>query len=171
MLFRLFTVPMILVAFTAAPLFASKLKTWHVQGPTAYADARFENTVVTNQGTVRLAQLLKPIAAAKISAAQIWDMVEDKDGNLILATGGDGKLLKVTPAGDVTVLHEHKTGPILSLALAPDGSLYAGTGPDGQILHVSPKGEVKAFCDTQESYVWSLVYQSEAGALFAATGP
>ena len=160
---------MVLVATT--PLFASKLKTWHVNSASQFADARFENAVVSNQGAVRLARSIKPLADGKIDASQVWDTIEDREGNLIVAAGGEGKLLKLSPAGEVTLLHEHKSGPIFSLAALPDGSIVAGTGPDGLILHLSPKGEVKTLCETGENYIWSLVYQPQAQAIFAATGP
>jgi outer membrane protein assembly factor BamB len=151
--------------------FASKLKTWQVQTAAAYADGRFENTVVSNQGAIRLAHLLKPLALPKVDATHVWDIVEDAAGNLILATGGDGKLLRLAPSGQIATLHETKVGPVLSLAQAPDGTVFAGTGPDGRILQMSPRGEVKTFCETGENYIWSLVYQAESRSLFAATGP
>jgi hypothetical protein len=166
-----FFLSLALLLASSGPLFASKLKTWLVQSPSSYADARFENAVISNQGSIRLARLLKPIALPRIDATHVWDVVEDKAGNLILAVGGEGRLLKVTPAGDVSVLHETKVGPVLSLALAPDGNLFAGTGPDGRILQMSPRGEVKTLCNTGESYIWSLVYQPDTQLLFAATGP
>lgn len=153
------------------PLFASKLKIWQAQTPAAYVDARFENTVMSNQGAIRLAHLLKPLAQPRVDATHVWDLVEDKAGNLIFATGGEGRLLKVTPAGEVTTLYETKVGPVLCLTAGPDGTLFAGTGPDGRILQMSPQGEVKVLCETGESYVWSLVYQPDAKVLFAATGP
>jgi hypothetical protein len=161
--------PVAAVLFAAAPSFAGKLKTWHTGAQAAYADARFENAVVSNQGSVRLARQLKPLAASRIDASHVWDTVEDKDGNLILATGGEGKLLKVAPAGEVTTLYENKSGPVLCLTRADDGSIYAGTGPDGRILHVTPHGEVKPLCATGESYVWALVAGPDG--LVAATGP
>jgi len=167
---RLILAPALLL-LASTPLFASKLKTWQLQSPSAYADARFKNAVMSNQGAIRLARMLKPLAQPRIDATHIWDMVEDKAGNLILATGGDGKLLKVTPAGEVTTLYETKVGPVLSLTLAPDGTLFAGTGPDGKILRMAPGGDVKVLCDTSESYVWALVYQPDSKSLFAATGP
>ncbi len=164
-------IALLLVVFVgASSLHAAKLKTWTVQGASAYADGRFDNTVVSNNGTVRLAHALQPMAA-KIDAAHVWDMIEDKEGNLFVATGSEGRLLRITPAGEATILFENKTGPIISLALAPDGTLFAGTGPDGRILKMMPNGSVKVFCETGESYIWALVYQPSTEALFAATGP
>ncbi len=170
MFLRIISITSILLLASPAA-FAGKLKTWHVQGQSAYADAHFENAVIGSQGSIRLAQSLSPLAGAKFEAGQVWDMVEDREGGLYVATGGDGKLLKISPAGEPVVLYENKTGPVISLALAPGGGVFAGTGPDGKILHVSAKGEIKVLCDTGESYVWALVHQPETGLLFAATGP
>lgn len=163
--------PVAWVLIAATSLQAAKLKTWQVNTSAAYVGARFDHTVVSNQGTIRLARLLKPVTASHIDATHIWDMVEDKEGNLILATGSEGKLIKLTPAGAVTTLYENKNGPILSLAIAPDGNVFAGTGPDGRILRLSPKGEVKTVWEADETYIWALLYQPETNALLAATGP
>ncbi|MCE9530467.1 MAG: hypothetical protein K8T89_04950 [Planctomycetes bacterium] len=171
MILQRFLVLTCVLLFATTPLSASRLKTWHVHSAGQHGDARFENTVMSDQGTIRLARLVKPLALAGINSSHIWDMVEDREGNLILATGTEGKILKVSKDGNVTTLHEHKGGPFLSLALTAEGTLYAGTGPDGLIVSISPRGEAKTLCETGEGYVWSLVYNAETKSIFAATGP
>ena len=82
----------ILLYVPAAP--AAKVKVWHHPRPADYDKAQFKQAVVTSEGTLRLSRQLKPLADLK--AAHVWDVVEDKDGNLFVATGDEGKLFKVT---------------------------------------------------------------------------
>src|SRR5215813_8975 len=76
---------------------AGKVKVWHHQSPAPHEKSQFKQAVLTSEGTLRLSLRLKPLAALDVS--HIWDVVEDKDGNLFVATGSDGKVYKVAPDG------------------------------------------------------------------------
>ena len=167
---RLVAVALISAMFPAA-LFAGKVKTVTVSSPVQYEKAAFQQTVVSNEGTVRLARWLKPLAAdGSFDAARVWDVVEDKAGNLFAATGDAGKIFKIAPDGAATVAFESKDSQILCLLAAPDGTIYAGTGPNGLIIRIDPAG-AKVLCETKEGYIWALAYDEAAKTLFAATGP
>src|SRR5436190_2177984 len=117
----------IFAAFIAAALFSSqapaaKMKVWQHTGPKDFDKAQFKQVVVTSEGTLRLARQLRPLA--NLDVAHAWDIVEDKAGNLWVATGDDGKIFKVTPDGKATAAYVSSTeSQILSLALASDGTL------------------------------------------------
>src|ERR1700687_1710301 len=113
---------------------AGKVKVWNHHAASDYEKARFEHAVVNSEGALQLARQLKPLAG--IDAAHVWDCVEDKDGNLFVATGNEGKLFKVAPDGKVTTAYTSDDGEILCLAASPDGSIYAGTGPSGRVLRI-----------------------------------
>src|SRR5439155_17161490 len=108
----------------AGPAHAAKVKVWHHHSPAHYEKARLKQTVVSNEGAVRLSRQLRPLAA--IDSAHVWDVVEDKDGNLFAATGDEGKIYKVTLAGKVSVAFTSDDSQVFCLAAAPDGSIYAG---------------------------------------------
>lgn len=146
-----------------------KVKVWHHQTPGQHEKANFKHAVLSSEGTLRLAKQLKPLANLKV--AHVWDVIEDQAGNLIVATGNEGKVFKVTPDGKTTVLHEAKESQVFCLALAPDGSIYAGTGPNGHILRITPDGQSRVLLDTTENYVWSLALDSKGENLYAGTGP
>jgi hypothetical protein len=150
-------------------LWAAKVKVWHHCLPAHYDKAQIRGAVVSSEGALRLSRQVKPLA--DLDAEHIWDIVEDKAGNLYVATGDDGRLFKVTPAGQATVVYQSTDSQILCLALAPDGSIYAGTGPGGQVLHVAADGQVKVVFKSPESYIWSLTLDSTNKALYAGTGP
>lgn len=161
----------LLLALAPGLLFAGKIKSVTVSGPKDYDKAQFQQAVVSSEGRVTLARWLKPLAAkAPVDAARIWDVVEDRAGNLILATGDDGKIFKVTPDGQVSVAFESGDSQVFCLLAAGDGSVYAGTGPKGQIIRIDPAGATKVF-KTPSSYVWSLATDEKDGTLYAATGP
>src|SRR5262249_51518452 len=140
MMFRSALAAMV-AAFVCVPSLAqaAKVKVWHHHTPAHYDKAHFREAVVSSEGAIRLSRQLKPLAS--LDATHVWDVVEDKDGNLLVATGDEGKLFKVTPDGKVSVLFTSADSQILCLAAAPNGVLYAGTGPAGQIVRLTPDGK------------------------------
>ncbi len=150
-------------------LVAGKVKVWHQHTPAHYDKAQLKQTVLSNNGVLRLSRQLRPLAG--LDAAHVWDMVEDRDGNLFVATGDEGKIYKVPPQGKPAVVHADGQSEVLCLVLASDGSIYAGTGPNGQILRIDPRGKTRLFSETGEGYVWSLAIDPKGQALYAGTGP
>ncbi|HTU92752.1 MAG TPA: two-component regulator propeller domain-containing protein, partial [Gemmataceae bacterium] len=163
--------PFVLAVMLLCPslLPAAKVKVWHQHTPAHFEKAQLKHVIQNNEGVLRLARQLRPLAG--LDAAHIWDMVEDRDGNLFVATGDEGKIYKVPPQGKPVVVHAGEQSEVLCLALASDGSIYAGTGPNGQILRIDASGQTKVFSTTGESYVWSLVIDPQGRALYAGTGP
>src|SRR5712692_3470930 len=80
---------------------AAKVKVWHHSTPAHFEKARLKHAVISSEGALRLSRQLKPLAA--LEATHVWDVVEDRAGNLLVATGDEGKIYKVTPDGKVTV--------------------------------------------------------------------
>ncbi len=125
--------------------------------------------MVSSEGALRLSRELKPLVG--LDATRVWDIVEDKHGNLFAATGDEGKIYKVTPEGKVSVAFDSQESQILSLALAPDGSIYAGTGPSGLIVRIGPDEKARVIYQSPETYVWSLALDAQGQTLYAGTGP
>jgi hypothetical protein len=153
----------------AGPSPAGKVKVWDHHAPAHYEKAQLKQAVVSSEGTLRLSRRLRPLA--DLDAAHVWDVVEDRAGNLFVATGDDGKLFKVAPDGKVSVAFAADDSEVLCLALAPDGSVYAGTGPAGHVVRVDPKGEARVIADVPDAYVWSLAVAPGGQTLYAGTGP
>jgi hypothetical protein len=165
----------IVLAVTAAvlcdptPGLAAKVKVWHHYSPAHYEKAHLKHAVISNEGALRLSRQLKPLTA--VQATHVWDAVEDRAGNLYLATGDEGKIYKVTPDGKVSVAYTSDDSQVLCLALAADGTLYAGTGPGGQVLRLAPDGTAGVLYKTPEAYVWCLAVADDGHAVYAGTGP
>jgi hypothetical protein len=148
---------------------AAKVKVWHQHTPSHYDRAHFKDTVVSSEGSLRLAHQLRPLAT--LDATHVWDVIEDKDGNLLVATGDEGKLFKVTPDGKVSVLFTSADSQILCLAATANGVVYAGTGPAGQIVRLTPDGKAQILYSSPETYIWCLAYDSPGQTLYAGIGP
>jgi hypothetical protein len=147
---------------------AAKVKVWQHHAPSNYEKAQFKQTVISNEGALRLARSLKPLA--DLDATHIWDVIEDAKGNLFVATGDDGKIYKVTPEGKVSTVYSGDDSQVFCLAKSAQGTIYAGTGPGGRIIEINSAGNAKVFCETGETYVWSLAVASD-NSIYAGTGP
>ena len=150
---------------------AAKVKVWHHRTADDFADARLNDAVVSNEGVLRLAR--KMTSFADLNVAHIWDIAEDKRGNLWVATGGEvGKLIKVTPLGETKVAYTSSDSQVLCVEVANDGSVYAGTGPRGQLVRVTANGKsAKVIAKNLGSYVWSLAIFNEQNRIYVGTGP
>ena len=86
----------------------------------------------------------------------IWAMEFDQSGNLILATGDKGVLVKMTLAGKVEKLLKTKQKHILSLVRDATGDIYFGTAPDGWVAVLDTKGDFRVLYDSALSEVKAL---------------
>jgi len=148
---------------------AAKVKVWYHHAPANYEKASLKHAVLSNEGAVRLSRELKPLAS--LEATHVWDVVEDRAGNLFVATGDEGKIYKVSPDGKVSLAFTSEDSQILCLALAADGTIYAGTGPSGLVLKIAPNGRGEVLCKTSEKYIWSLAVDARGQAVYGGTGP
>jgi hypothetical protein len=165
----LFAIALCSVSLTVQPALAGKVKVWTASTASGYDKAVFKQAVVSNEGALRLSRQLKPLPG--VDAAQVWDVAEDKDGNLYVATGGEGKLYKVTPDGKAAVAYTSDDSEVLALAVAADGSVWAGTGPAGHVVRIDPKGTARVVAELPDTYVWSLAADPKGEGVFAGTGP
>ena len=68
-----------------------------------------------------------------ISEATLFSAVRDPEGNILIGTGNEGKILRVLPAGKVEALATLPEKEVTALAVSPEGVLYAGGSPGGKI--------------------------------------
>jgi hypothetical protein len=147
---------------------AAKVKVWQQHTPAHFEKAQLSQTVISSEGALRLARRLKPLA--DLNCAHVWDVVEDSSGDLLVATGDEGKVYRVKLDGTVSVAFDSQESQVLCLARAPDGSIYAGTGPSGLVVRLTGDGKAKVVYHSPENYVWSLAVDAQ-GTIYAGTGP
>jgi hypothetical protein len=88
--------------------------------------------------------------------AYIWAMVFLPNGDLAVATGVDGKLVRVTPKGEGKVLFDSPETHLRSLAVKKDGTLLAGGSAKGRIYEIRPDGSAHALYDSPLSEISSI---------------
>ena len=134
---------------------AAKVKVWHQHTPAHYDKAQFKQAVVSSEGALRLSRQLKPLAG--LDATHVWDVVEDKDGNLFVATGDEGKIYKVTPDGKVSRRSTTaRTARSFAWPWRPTARSTPAPGPSGQIVRIdAARPGQGASARPAESYVWS----------------
>ncbi len=162
---------MVLCVFVLLPPIAdaAKVKVWQQIQPAHFDKAKFQNTLISSDGTIRLSRQVKPLA--NLEAAHVWSVLKDKLGNLYAATGDDGKIFKVSADGKTSIVYTGSDSQVLCLAQGPDGTIYAGTGPTGRLIRIAPDGVVKVLAENLDSYVWALVYDPASQTVLAGTGP
>src|SRR5580704_7508352 len=102
------------VLIVSASCQAAKVKVWQQNTPAHYDKAQLKNAVVSSEGTLRLSRQLKPLTG--LDATHVWDVIEDRDGALIAATGDEGKIYKISADGKATLLYKSDDTQILCLA-------------------------------------------------------
>src|SRR5688500_7686008 len=110
---------------------------------------------------------------AKIDDAQIFSVLVDAKGDVLLGTGGErGRVLRIAKAGGapVEVLKAEGVQYVWSIRQTGDGNLYAATGPAGQLFEIKPDGSNRVLLDTDENNLLSLISDGK-DLLYAGTDP
>jgi len=108
-------------------------------------------------------------AVADTDAPVLWGAVVAPDGTVLVGSGNDGKVMKVTRDGKFSLFYDSTELEVHALAFAPGGGVYVGTSPDGRVYKVDASGNATPFFDPEDKYIWALASQPD-GTLFVATG-
>ncbi len=71
----------------------------------------------------------------------IWDMAQDAEGRLYVATGDRGEIFRVEKNGDHSLFFKSDEAHIRVLAFDAAGNLIAGSDGSGLVYRISPAGE------------------------------
>ena len=86
----------------------------------------------------------------------IWALARAADGSLLVATGTQGKLFKVSASGKGEVLYDSDDTHVRSLDVLPGGDVLAGTAGEGLILRIGRDGQARTLHDADEPEVVAL---------------
>ena len=127
-----------------------------------------KGVAVDSAGHVRAGFNLGAVPVSQ--GTSIWSTLPLRDGSVLLGTGNEGKLLKLS-GGTVSVLAETTALVITSLAEAWGGAVVLGTLPDGKVLKWD-HGKLTDFVTLKGTeHVWQVAFDEKKKALYAATGP
>ena len=157
----LFPVVLALPALGVIPEF------WETRTYNAFRRGELSGLSVTGDGQLTLAPSFDLVFDTPDPI--IFSAATDRDGNIYLGTGHDGKVYKVDDGGAGTVFADFDELDVLALALGDDDTLFAATSPNGKVYRISANGDTDVFFEPEARYIWSLVFD-RAGRLLVATG-
>ncbi len=107
-------------------------------------------------------------------AQTAWASLLLPDGSILVGTGNEGKILKVSNA-QVSVAGTTGEMAVTSLVTAWNGDVIAGSFPHGKLYRLpkgEAKGDLKAWATLDGAdYIWGLAFDEKSKSLYAATGP
>jgi hypothetical protein len=161
----------ILVGFAASRPVSAEQTRLSTTSPLLLRTGESDGIAVTSLGRLVLAPSIAAVGRTDAGpfAAQVFGATKDAAGNVLLATGPDGNVVKLTPSGGAATFF-HAEEPLVTAVLAlAGGDLLAATAPGGKIYRIHANGQGAAWCDTGERYVWALAARDD-GMVLAATG-
>ncbi len=100
--------------------------------------------------------------------AYIWSLVPLAGGDVAVATGVEGKLFRVSPAGQGKVLYDSADTHIRSIAERRDGTILAGASGKGRIYAIAKDGTALALFDSPLSEISSIFVDANGVGWVAA---
>ena len=157
----------ILIAFFVLPVHAGQPVVWETTGRTELLKGDSRGVSISDTGVLMLAPKLTEVFNTQ--QTYVWSSAVDNQGNVILGTGHDGKIYKVSSAGTGSLLYDAAELDVTALTIARDGSVYAGTSPDGKVYRITADGKADVYFDPGDKYIWSLAVMND-GSLAVGTG-
>src|SRR5919107_3982599 len=157
----------IFLAFFVLPVYAGQPVVWETAGRTELLKGESRGVSISDTGVLMLAPKLTEVFNTQ--QTYVWSSAVDNQGNVILGTGHDGKIFKVSNAGTGSLLYDAAELDVTALAIARDGSIYAGTSPDGKVYRITADGKADVYFDPGDKYIWSLAVMND-GSLAVGTG-
>jgi hypothetical protein len=112
-------------------------------------------------------------AATLGHGTNIFSLLPDRDGSLLIGTGGaDGRILRLAKgdAAPKEIFAAEGVQYVWAMVQAPDGKTYAATGPNGQLFELTADGKNRVLFKTDQSNLLCLLSDGK-GNLYTGTDP
>lgn len=149
------------------PVRGVETSAWQVSDFKEFLKGRLTGVSINMDGQLGLAPQAKMVFNPDEALA--LSLVADRQHNLYVGTGHQGKVFRVTAAGKSSLFFKTQEPDVFALAVGPDGDVYVGSSPEGKIYRVGPDGKSSVFYDPNTKYIWAMVFDAE-GRLYIATG-
>ena len=100
----------------------------------------------------------------------IWDLEQDAQGRLYVATGDRGEIFRVEPDGKSTLFFKSDEAHIRSLAIDAKGNLIAGSDGSGLVYRISPTGEAFVLYSAPKKEITALAIDPQGNIYAAGVG-
>ncbi len=97
----------------------------------------------------------------------IWDIAEDRQGRIYVATGDQGQVFRVEKTGEHSLFFKSDEAHIRVLDFDSQGNLIAGTDGSGLVYRISPQGEGFVLYSAPKKEITALAID-KAGNIYAA---
>jgi hypothetical protein len=97
----------------------------------------------------------------------IWDLAEDAQGRLYVATGDQGQIFRVEKSGEHSLFFKSDEAHIRVISLDPQGNLIAGSDGSGLVYRISPAGDAFVLYSAPKKEITALAID-KAGNIYAA---
>src|SRR5690242_1049921 len=149
------------------PVRGVETSAWQVSDFKEFLKGRLTGVSINMDGQLGLAPQAKMVFNPDEALA--LSLVADRQHNLYVGTGHQGKVFRVTAGGKSSLFFKTQEPDVFALAVGPDGDLYVGSSPEGKVYRVDANGKSSVFYDPTTKYIWAMVFDSE-GRLYIATG-
>src|SRR6266446_2522900 len=151
----------------SASVLAGEPVVWDINSRAELLKGEARGVSVTDSGILTLSPALSRLFST--DQAYIWSTAMDAAGNIYLGTGHDGKLFRVSPDGQGSILYKASELDVTALAIGGDGAIFAASSPDGKVYRVTADGKAEVYFDPADKYIWSLAVLGD-GSLAVGTG-
>jgi sugar lactone lactonase YvrE len=145
---------------------AAGTRIWVSDSAADFSAGEARGVSVTVEGALVLSDGLERVEG--IAEAAIFDAARDAAGNLYLATGDAGKILRISSAGKVEPFGVLTEKEVTAIVVGPDGAVYAAAAPGGKVYRLDRSGKPALYYESKAQYVWSLAFAGDV--LYAGTG-
>jgi sugar lactone lactonase YvrE len=156
-----------MVLAVAVPLQGVETTFWQVGSFDEFLQGTLTGVSLSKEGELTLAPEAKVVFSPEEALA--ISLARDRDGNVYVGTGHQGKVFKVGADQKATLLFTAQEPDIFAMAVGPDGSLYVGSSPSGKIYKVGTNGKSSVFYSPKSKYIWALLFDAQ-GQLYVGTG-
>ena len=160
-------IPALALAAALAPgaLAGATVRIWVSDSASEFSSGEARGVSVSSSGTLFLGRTLAKVEG--VSEPVLFSGAPGKGGDLYVATGDSGAILRVPPTGRSVPEIRLDEQEVTALATGPDGALYAGGSPGGKVYRVQ-NGKATVYYDTKAQYVWALAF--DGPVLYVGTG-
>ncbi len=141
------------------------VKIWVCDTAADFSAGEARGISVAASGTLRLGRPLVRIEG--VSEPVLFAAAQGSSGDLFVATGDSGRVLRVSPSGKVETEATLEEQEVTALAVGPDGAVYVGASPGGKVYRID-RGKTSLYYDTKARYVWALAFSGPT--LYVGTG-
>lgn len=170
--------------------------TWEQRKFDEFEKGTAKGVAIRSDGALELAPSFKSLITTP--STYIWSVAADTQGNVYAAAGSPGRVYRITPQGQATIIFQPQELQVQALLVGANGVIYAATSPDGKVYKIEHKAQPgkeakpapapavgttedqttvpvdssytsSVWFDPKSKYIWALADDAQ-GHMYVATG-